>query len=75
VENRISEERRKVSELNVALARKESRQHLLLANKKMKLDMYEPENKNIIRVTVDVEARLLSKATNETYTASAYPRN
>ena len=75
VENRISEQRRKVSELNVALARLESRQHLLRLNRKMNLGMSEPRYEQIVRVTEDVEARLLAKASNETFTALAYPRN
>jgi|GEM_PF-1843788 len=75
VEFKIAEQRRKVSELNVALARHESRQHLIRLNRKMKLGMSEPGYEQIVRVTEDVEARLLSKASNETYTALAYPRN
>lgn len=70
VEQRIVEERRSLSQLDVELAIAKSTDRLIDLNRKLNLDLREPVYTQIVHVTENVESRLYDKSANSVFTAS-----
>lgn len=70
IEQRIVEERRSLSQLDVQLAIAKSTDRLMDLNRKLNLDLREPVYTQIVHVTENVESRLYEKSANSVFTAS-----
>ena len=70
IEQKIVEERRSLSQLDVQLAIAMSTDRLMDLNRKLNLDLREPVYTQIVHVTENVESRLYEKSTNSVFTAS-----
>ncbi len=70
IEQRIVEERRSLSQLDVQLAIAKSTDRLMDLNRKLNLDLREPVYTQIVHVTENVESRLYDKSANSVFTAS-----
>jgi cell division protein FtsL len=70
IEQKIVEERRSLSQLDVQLAIAMSTDRLMDLNRKLNLDLREPVYTQIVHVTENVESRLYEKSANSVITAS-----
>ena len=70
IEQKIVEERRSLSQLDVQLAVAMSTDRLMDLNRKLNLDLREPVYTQIVHVTENVESRLYEKSANSVFTAS-----
>jgi len=70
IEQKIVEERRSLSQLDVQLAIAMSTDRLMDLNRKLNLDLREPVYTQIVNVTENVESRLYEKSANSVFTAS-----
>jgi cell division protein FtsL len=70
IEQKIVEERRSLSQLDVQLAIAMSTDRLMDLNRKLNLDLREPVYTQIVNVTENVESRMYEKSANSVFTAS-----
>jgi len=70
IEQKIVEERRSLSQLDVELAIAMSTDRLMDLNRRLNLDLREPVYTQIVHVTENVESRLYEKSANSVFTAS-----
>ncbi len=70
IEQKIVEERRTLSQLDVDVAIAMSTDRLMDLNRRLKLDLQEPVYTQIVHVTENVESRLYEKSANSVFTAS-----
>lgn len=70
IEQKIVEERRSLSQLDVEVAIAMSTDRLMELNRKLNLNLREPVYTQIVHVTENVESRLYEKNANSVFTAS-----